>query len=154
MKKEEVITRVKTERSRWSDIIARIDDDMMQKPGVEGHWSVKDIFAHVVWYEREIVGVLTARAFVGSDLWALPLDERNAGVYEETRNMTLEEVRAESARVFPQLLELLEALPEDAYDDASCFPGMPAEWEPWFIIAGNTFNHYPDHTESIRQLLE
>ena len=154
MNKEEVISRVKTERSRWSEIIARIDDDMMLKPGVEGHWSVKDIFAHVVWYEREIVGVLRARAFVGSELWALPLDERNAGVYEETGNMTLEEVRVESARVFPQLLEQLEALPEDAYGDASSFPGMPAEWEPWFIIAGNTFNHYPDHTRSLKQLLE
>ena len=68
--------------------------------------------------------------------------------------MTLEEVRAESARVFPQLLELLEALPEDAYGDASRFPGMPAEWEPWFIIAGNTFSHYLDHTQSLKQLLE
>jgi len=154
MNKEEVIARVKTERGHWSDIIARMDDDMMLKPGVEGHWSVKDILAHVVWYEREVVGVLRSRAFVGSDLWALPLDERNAGVYEETRNMTLEEVRAESARVFPQLLEQLEALPKDAYGDASCFPGMPAEWEPWFIIAGNTFNHYPDHAQSLKQLLE
>ena len=154
MNKEKVIARVKTERSRWSDIIARMDDDMMLKPGVEGHWSVKDILAHVVWYEREVVGVLRSRAFVGSNLWALPLDERNAGVYEETRNMTLEEVRAESARVFPQLLEQLEALPKDAYGDASRFPGMPAEWEPWFIIAGNTFNHYPDHTQSLKQLLE
>ena len=79
MNKEEVITRVKTERSRWNDIMARIDDDLMLKPGVEGHWSAKDILAHVVWYEREMVGLLKARAFVGSDLWALPLDERNAG---------------------------------------------------------------------------
>ena len=68
--------------------------------------------------------------------------------------MTLEEVRAESARVFPELLGLLEALPEDAYGDPTSFPGMPAEWEPWFIVAGNTFNHYLDHTESLRQLLE
>ena len=154
MNKEEVITRIKTERIRWSDIVAQMDDDMMLKPGVEGHWSVKDILAHVVWYEREIVGVLSARALVGSDLWALPPDERNAGVYEETKNMTLEEVRAESARVFPQLLEQLEALPEDVYGDPSCFSGMPAEWEPWFIIAGSTFNHYLDHTESIKQMLE
>ena len=154
MNKDEVITRVKTERSRWGDIIAHIDDDLMLKPGVEGDWSAKDILAHVIWYEREIVSLLRARAFVGSDLWALPLDERNAGVHEETKSMTLEEVRAESERVFPDLLEQLEALPEDAYGDPSSFPGMPAEWEPWFIIAGNTFDHYPDHTESLRQLLE
>ncbi len=154
MDKEEIISRVKTERIRWSDIVAQMDDDMMLKSGVEGHWSVKDILAHVVWYEREIVGVLKARALVGSDLWALPLDERNAAVYEETKSMTLEEVRAESARVFPQLLEQLEALPEDAFGDASCFPGMPAEWEPWLVIAGSTFNHYLDHTQSLTQLVE
>ncbi len=154
MNKDEVITRVRTERSRWNDIIAHIDDDLMLKPGVEGDWSAKDVLAHVIWYEREIIGLLRARAFVGSDLWALPLDERNAGVHAETKSMTLEEVRAESERVFPELLEQLEALPEDAYGDPSSFPGMPAEWEPWFIIAGNTFNHYPDHIESLRQLLE
>ena len=154
MNKDEVITRVRIERSRWSEIIDHIDDDLMLKPGVEGDWSAKDILAHVIWYEREIVGLLRARAFVGSDLWALPVDERNAGVHEETRSMTLDELRDESERVFPDLLEQLEALPEDAYGDPSSFPGMPAEWEPWFIIAGNTFNHYPDHTESLRQLLE
>ena len=108
----------------------------------------------MMWYEREMVGMLKSRALVGSDLWALPLDERNAGVYEETKSMTLEEVRAESARVFPELVEQLKALPEDAYGDPASFPGMPPEWEPWFIVAGNTFNHYLDHTESLRQLLE
>ena len=154
MEKSEVISRVRTERNRWKEIMARIDDDLMLKSGIEGHWSAKDILAHVMWYEREIVGMLRSRALVGSDLWALPLDERNAGVYEETKNMTLADVRAEFARVFPELLELLEALPEDAYGDASCFQAMPAEWDPWFVIAGNTFNHYLDHTESLRQLLE
>ena len=154
MEKHEVIDRVRTERSLWNDLLAHIDDDLMLNPGVEGDWSAKDILAHVMWYEREMVGMLRSRALIGSDLWALPLDERNAGVHEETKDMTLEEVRAESSRVFPELMEQLEALPQEAYGDASCFPGMPAEWEPWFVIAGNTFRHYPDHTESLRQLLE
>ena len=108
----------------------------------------------MMWYEREMVGMLRSRALIGSDLWALPLDERNAGVHEETKDMTLKEVRAESSRVFPELMEQLEALPQEAYGDASCFPGMPAEWEPWFVIAGNTFRHYSDHTESLQQLLD
>ena len=153
MEKDEVISRVRTERSRWNDIMAQIDDDLMLKPGVEGDWSAKDILAHVMWYEREMVGMLKSRALVGSDLWSLPLDERNAGVHEETKNMTLDEVRAESARVFPELLEQLELLPSEAYNDSAHFEHMPAEWEPWFVISGNTFNHYSDHTESIRQLL-
>ena len=46
MEKSEVISRVRTERNRWSEIMARIDDDLMLKPGVEGDWSAKDILAH------------------------------------------------------------------------------------------------------------
>ena len=153
MNKEEVISRVRTERSRWNDVMAQIDDDLMLKPGVEGEWSAKDILAHVIWYEREMVGMLRSRALVGSDLWTLTLDERNAGVHEETKNMTLDEVRAESARVFPELLKQLELLPSEAYSDSAPFEHMPAEWEPWFVIAGNTFRHYSDHTESLQGLL-
>ena len=32
MEKSEVISRVRTERNRWSEIMARIDDDLMLKP--------------------------------------------------------------------------------------------------------------------------
>ena len=46
MEKSEVISRVRTERNRWNDIMAQIDDDLMLKSGVEGHWSAKDILAH------------------------------------------------------------------------------------------------------------
>ena len=46
MEKSEVISRVRTERNRWSEIMARIDDDLMLKSGIEGHWSAKDILAH------------------------------------------------------------------------------------------------------------
>ena len=152
--KAELIDRVKTERSRWNDLVARVDDDLMLKPGVEGTWSTKDILAHVIWYEREMVGVLKSRALVGSDLWDLPLDERNAGVHEEIKDVTLEEARAEADRVFPALIEQLELLPEEAYADSAHFKHMPDEWAPWDVIAGNTFRHYQDHMESVQQLLE
>ena len=67
--------------------------------------------------------------------------------------MSLEDVRAESARVSSALMEQLELLPEEAYHDASRFTDMPPEWEPWKLIAGNTIWHYPDHTGAIQRLL-
>lgn len=154
MNKVEVLDRVKTARSRWNNLLAQVDDDLMLRPGSEGDWSAKDVLAHVMWYEREMVGMLKSRALIGSDLWALPLDERNAGVHEEIEDMSLEAVRAESESVFPTLIEQLEVLPDAAYGDSAHFRHMPDEWAPWDVIAGNTFRHYPDHTESIQRLLD
>ena len=58
----------------------------MTTPGVVGKWSVKDLVAHITWSEREMVGVLAARALAGSDLWSLTNDERNEIVYQQNRD--------------------------------------------------------------------
>jgi hypothetical protein len=126
----------------------------MLEPGVEGGWSAKDVLAHVMWYEREMVGMLKSRALIGSDWWALPLEERNTAVHEKVKGMSLEEVRAEAAWVFPALTEQLELLPQEALGDSSHFEHMPAEWAPSDVISSNTYRHYPEHTESIWRLLE
>ena len=153
MDKREFIDRVKSERERWDELLAQVPDDLILRPGVEGDWSAKDILAHAMWYEREMIGMLKARALVGSDWWALPLDERNAAVHGEVSGMSLEEVRSEVAWVFPALVQQLEMLPEGALDDPAHFEGMPAEWAPSDVIGSNTFRHYPEHTESIRRLI-
>ena len=154
MDKREFIQRVKSERERWDELLAQVPDGLMLQPGVEGDWSAKDILAHVTWYEREMIGMLKTRALSGSDWWALPLDERNDAVHGEVRDMSLEEVRAEASRVFPELVEQLELLPEEALNDSSHFEGMPSEWAPSDVIGSNTFRHYPEHTESIQRLTE
>ena len=73
MNKAEFIDRVKTGRSEWIELLLMVDADLMLEPGQEGEWSAKDILAHVMWYEREMLGMLKARALIGSDLWELPL---------------------------------------------------------------------------------
>ena len=154
MKKAEFIDRVKTGRGEWNELLSMVDAGTMLEPGQEGEWSAKEILAHVMWYERQILGMLKTRALVGSDLWEWPLDERNAAIHGELKEMTLDEVREEADRVFTELIEQLELLPEDAYGDSGCFEHMPAEWKPWEVMAGNTFRHYTEHTESIRRLSE
>lgn len=154
MKKAEFINRVKTGRGEWIELLSMVDAELMLEPGQEGEWSAKDILAHVMWYEREMLGMLKTRALVGSDLWELPLNERNAAVHDELKEMTLDEVRQEADCVFTALIEQLYLLPEEAYGDSGCFEHMPAEWMPWDVMAGSTFRHYAEHTESIRRLAE
>ena len=154
MNKREVISRIKAERARWYALVAQVDDDRMLQPGAGGGWSGKDIVAHVIWYEQEMVGMLKSRVLAGSNLWARPVHERNAAVREEIKDLSLQEVRAWADRTFPALIEQLELLPEEGYADATYFEHMPGEWVPWMVIAGNTFKHYPEHLPAIWALAE
>jgi hypothetical protein len=121
----------------------------MHRPGVSGELSIKDIIAHITWYERETLGILQQRAVIGSELCNMPLDARNAAILAASRERTLDDIRAEAICVFDELLAAIQALAEEDLHDHTRFDRMPAEWIPWHAIASNTYEHYPQHIADI-----
>jgi epoxyqueuosine reductase QueG len=108
---------------------------------------------HISWYEQQMIGILESRRFEGSQLWELPTDERNAIVYGENRDRALDDVLDDATRVHARMMELLGGLTDDELNDAASFPGMPAEWVPWDVIASNTCEHYDGHAENMEAWL-
>ena len=142
-------------RSQWDDLIAQIDEQWMLEPGVEGIWSVKDIIAHILWNELEMVPLIQTRSLVGSDLWELPQDERNEAVYQLYRDTPLSDILSQEREAYAQLLQEARLLSDDELNDPHRFKDMPDSegWIPWRIIAGCSFRHYPDHMDSIKRWL-
>jgi uncharacterized protein (TIGR03083 family) len=153
LNRAQLLDTIRAERGRWDAILSGIDEKRMSEPGVAGAWSVKDIVAHITWSERETVGMLQARALVGSDLWELPQDQRNAAVFEMNRQRQLYDVLTEARDVFQQLLDAVEALTDEDLVDPKRFRGMPGEWQPWRVIASNSYEHYAHHARDIRSWL-
>jgi hypothetical protein len=153
MSKAEYLDDIRHAREEWDALLVEVGTARMTEPGAAGTWSVKDIVAHITWGEREMVEVLRARALIGSELWDLRQDERNAVVYAENRDRPLDEVLAESRQVAAELYEAIAALDEQDLIDASRFRDMPADWVPWEVLAGNTYEHYHDHTRDVRAWL-
>jgi len=149
MNKTEWLDTLQAERAQWDALLAQVDEARMTQPGAAGEWSVKDVIAHVTWFEREMVGVLRAHALVGSDLWNLPHDQRNAVIYEQNRDRALSEVLAEARAVFDQLLAGMQSLAEEDLHNPRRFADMPADWVPWQVIAGNSYEHYRQHTPGL-----
>ena len=153
MTKAEFFETLYAERAKWDSLLAKIDEARMVEPAIDG-WSVKDIIAHIVWHEREMVEVLQARALVGSEFWNLPLDKRNAAIFEENRQRSLADVRVEAQQVYTRFVEALQILTDEELNDASRFADMPAEWAPWELIASNCYEHYRDHIRDIQVWLK
>jgi len=145
------IISIRNAREEWqttwdaADKEHRMDKVALTQPGAGGSWSAKDVIAHVTWHEREMVGMIRRRALVGSELWNLPTDERNAAIYALNKDRSLAEVLEEAQKVYTELLEQLEMLSDEDLHNPGHFTGMPPDWEPWKVIAGNTYEHYPEH---------
>ena len=141
------------DRAEWDRLLAEVGEERMLEPRLPGAWSVKDVIAHVNWYEREMITAIEQRALVGSELWELPQDERNVPIYEQGKDLPLEQVLTESDQIFARLWTLVGELEDEDLIEASHFDQMPEDWEPWQVIASNTFEHYQQHIPDIRAWL-
>lgn len=154
MTRQRFLETLRAERARWEAALARVDRARLEASVAAGGWSVKDIVAHVVWSERELLGLVSQRALVGSPLWQLDQDERNGIVYEQNRLRPVDEVLAEAEEIYARLLAGLEGLEDQDFIDPGRFQGMPAGWVPWRIFSGSTFEHYQAHRPAIEASVE
>jgi hypothetical protein len=163
MNKAEFLDAMRSERECWEALLAEVGESRMERPGVAGDWSVRDIVAHVSAYERGLVEWLEAASRGESVEFPVldhpDVDYRNAVIFEEYERRPPEDILLESRRVFERLLQLVQALSEGELID----PGR-SEWyvKPrwresrplWKCIADDSYKHYPQHMPDIRAWLD
>ena len=121
MKKSELLDWLQEEYRHWEALLEEIGTAHMDKPGVNGDWSIKDMVAHLYygWQPR-----LIARTYQATQRgepeppppWPAHLqtdDEINAWIYKSTHRRSVREVLDESQQVFQHLMAVVEGLPED-----------------------------------------
>ncbi|MCY4073481.1 MAG: ClbS/DfsB family four-helix bundle protein [Chloroflexi bacterium] len=129
----------------WQGLSA---EDMTRRPGPHPEWSVKDLIAHITWWEQSATNIVS-RALSG-EMLAQPktTDEVNASVYEDNRDLPLETVLEMFEASFPPLEKLLGRMTDDEINDPEVcnIRDMPL----LYFLVGNTFAHYADHVHELR----
>lgn len=154
MRRSELIARVRSTRAEFEELLAGLGPDGLTQSGVAGEWSIKDILAHIAWYEAEEAGFYGGSNVEGSPLWKVPQDPRNQILFEEARDRRLEEVLAAFRSAHQRFLTVIEALSEEDLATPGRFPGTSAEWPPWRKIAAHSCDHDREHITMIRAWLE
>ncbi|CAN5639194.1 hypothetical protein BH23CHL2_BH23CHL2_18730 [soil metagenome] len=120
----------------WDAFLAVIDEvpeDRLEEKGACGEWSVKDLMAHMAyWDDRAIYVADTIGA--GNEVEPINWQEVNTQEAALRASWTVEESRAEMHAAHARLLEAVDRHPDLG-------PGI---WE------GNTFEHYDEHAADVR----
>ena len=145
------ITTLQETRAQWEALLAQMDERRLLQPGVVNTWSVKDVIAHVAWYEREMVPVMRTHVFAGSDLWEVPTDERNVIIFQQNSQRPLQEILSEERQVYADFFEAAQLLNDEDLNAPHRFKEMPEDWLPWQLFADNSFVHYQNHLPALRQ---
>ena len=156
MTKERLLDLVQSRRAEWDALVALVPRERMTEPGVAGHWSVKDIIAHLTYYERwfadRLHEELVGQRYTPNELDMMG-DARNDIVYEQTRDQPLEMVLDESRAAFERLIAGITAHSEAFLTEPQQFEGPPQPMIIWQMLAGDVYDHYPQHIPSVRAWL-
>jgi DinB superfamily len=147
---------LRTERVQWNALLAQVGPERMEIPGAAGDWSVKQLVAHLTWYEGAIVEgaehALSTGTFKRRRPEGVSMDENNERIASESQYRPVTEVLAEADSVFGRLLPLIEACPENLLNDPGIL-GLPEDMVPWMGVANNSYAHYREHELDLRAWL-
>jgi hypothetical protein len=128
--REEALAAFDAARRENQNFLASIPRERMTEPGATGHWSVKDVIAHVTAWRSRTVARLEA-AVAGqpepAPPWPPELNEDdpiNAWFYEQHRDEPLDTVLAAWDASFDRLRAAFAALPNAVLNDPNYFPWL------------------------------
>jgi uncharacterized protein (TIGR03083 family) len=157
--RDELLKDIQAERRRLEKLLASLSEEQLLLPGAVGDWSVKDVLAHLVewerllldWYRCGIEGSSPVIRPVG--MGRTMIDQLNQGFYERNRLRPLPEVRADFKVSYQKILRTMQAIPEEEMFT----PGRFA-WTGKLVladyIAANTCSHYRWASGKIKLLFE
>ncbi|HLI08840.1 MAG TPA: ClbS/DfsB family four-helix bundle protein [Ktedonobacteraceae bacterium] len=136
-------------------LLASLSEEQMLMPEVNGPWSVKDNIAHLTaWhnYTLERLGSLLAGEEPPAFMPGLTTeDEENEYIYQQNKNHPLAEVLTGFRASYQRMYNTVQALSEEMLNRH--FPGRTNSYPAWRFIAGNTYEHYQEHGDIIRDWL-
>src|SRR5437899_4018286 len=119
-----VMRLIRETSTRLELLLARLSVEQMNQPGAVGVWSVKDVLAHIAYWEQYTTGILAAVArgeaptLVADD----ETERRNASVIAQYYQRSLAAVISDWQQAREDLLEQLEYLSDQDLNDSDRFP--------------------------------
>src|SRR5690349_12914332 len=110
--KAELLGYLHSTRDEWESLLAQVGKAHMEVPGVEADWMVKDIVAHLRYWEQTVVDYM--QGLERGEDHGLPhdtladIDRRNGENYTANHARPVADVLADSRRTFEQLVALTE----------------------------------------------
>ncbi|MBK5186735.1 MAG: DinB family protein [Gemmatimonadaceae bacterium] len=145
MRTEEMLTKLDRAWKDFEASYAGLTHEQLMIPNVTGAWSVRDIIAHVTWWEEEALKHMPLIREGGrpprySDKYG-GIDDFNAIMTVKREHLSLEEVLRQHDEVHAQLVAYVGDAPEELYAGDSKFRRR---------LRLDTYGHYPVHTNAIR----
>ena len=146
MRTRDVLVRLESTWKQFESSYAGLSEAQMLAPGVTRAWSVRDIIAHVTWWEEEALQHLPLiRGGGRPPRYSVKyggIDAFNALMTEQRRGDSLAQVLGRHDEVHRRLIAYVETVPDELFSRETRFRRR---------LRLDTYAHYPIHTRAIEE---
>ena len=141
--------------TRMELLLAQLSVAEINQPGAVGVWSVKDVLAHIAFWERYAVNILQAAVHGETPMLSAEdeTERKNASVVAQYYQRSLAAVISDWQQAREDLLEAIEDLADEDLNDPNRF-SWSAGRTLLDRIAGNSYDHEQEHIEQIRAWMD
>ncbi len=146
---------------RFLRAVGRLPEPQLLEPRLPGGWTVKDVLAHLAWWDRWLIYTLQVDGpdpnrpapplideIPARSGWA---DAINARMYQLNRERDLREVQAEFEHARQRVAQAVQSLSaEDVFGTGG---RSAAIGQPVGPLVFGIYEHYDEHAHEIEQLL-
>ncbi len=147
--RRELLQEIKAEREALGTLLKQIKPRQMVVPGVTpGGWSVKDILAHVLGWQRKVLEWHQAEqrgetpAVPAPGLTWADLKRFNEMIYQEHRHRSLKAVLQDYEVFHHRMIALIDATPDEDLVAVGRFKWMGPTWALSDYCRAETASHY------------
>jgi hypothetical protein len=143
--KKQLLKRLDKAWEAFRETYAGLSETELLQAGVTGAWSIKDIIAHVTWWEEEALTHLPLILAGGRpprySVTHGGIDAFNARMTAQRKDLSLAEVLRRRDGVHRRLIALIESAPDDQVTGETRFRRR---------LRLDTYGHYAKHALAIR----
>lgn len=144
MNKQQLLRRLDRVWEALKESYAGLSECDLIRAGVMGDWSIKDIIAHVTWWEEEALKnlpiLLRGEKPPRYSVLYGGIDAFNALMTEQKKDLSLSEVLRQRDDTHSRLIDFIQRVPENQCNRETRFRHR---------LRLDTYGHYAKHAEAI-----
>ena len=141
MDKNKLIIKIKEDRSKLDELFKKIMDKQQENEVILNNWSLKDVIAHLSYYENEVLILLQNKTLIDHKFWNTSINERNKMIYNFTNSKSLETIINDANTIFNKIIAIIENMTENELEQV--YPGMTRKIGNF--VSNLTSGHYEEH---------
>jgi len=149
MTRKQLLARLDAAWVAFQNVHAGLSDEELLESGVVDDWTVKDLVAHVTWWEEEALKhlplILAGERPPRYSVTYGGIDAFNTLMAVQTRDLSLDDVRRQANVTHRRLVDYIRGVPEELFARETRFRRR---------LRLDTYSHYPIHTTAIREWRE